>query len=145
MKNSLLRAVALSALLLAPAAACLAQAADSVAGVDPASTLTTPSDVKATAVSSTQVTLEWTIPREGSVKGYSIDRCEGEADRCMFFKPVGTTQEKKFTNSDLTPGSTYNYRVAADLGTGRIMSYSKVISVTVPESDEVPAASEAKN
>ncbi|MEL1263049.1 fibronectin type III domain-containing protein [Pseudoxanthomonas putridarboris] len=143
MKAKALAVSALIAIAAVPSIAVLAQSSGANSGAaasaDPM-TLTTPKDVRITSVSSTEVTLAWDIAREAGVKHYSIDRCEGERERCMFFKVVGTSKTKTFTDSDLNPGSTYNYRVQA-IAPNLPASYSDATTVTTPESDAAPASS----
>jgi hypothetical protein len=63
-------------------------------------------------LSSTQIQLTWT-DAVGNADGYRVERCQG--DRCKDLAEVGraASTERSFTDSTLSPSTTYGYRVVA--------------------------------
>jgi hypothetical protein len=63
-------------------------------------------------LSSTQIQLTWT-DAVGNTDGYRVERCQG--DCCKDLAGVGRagSTERSFTDSKLSPSTTYGYRVVA--------------------------------
>lgn len=106
----------------------IASATTSAAGDTQAPTA--PSNLSATASSSTQIGLTWTASTDNvGVTGYRIERCTGAG--CTTFTQVGTTTgATTFGNSGLTASTSYSYRVRAADAAGNLSGYSNVASAT---------------
>src|SRR6185295_266886 len=73
----------------------------------PPSTVT---GLTATAVSATQINLTWTAATDNvGVTGYRVERCQGAS--CTSFVQIATPTGTSFSNTGLTPSTTYRYRV----------------------------------
>jgi regulation of enolase protein 1 (concanavalin A-like superfamily) len=99
---------------------------------------TTPSNVTATASSSTQINLTWTAATDNvGVTGYVVDRCQGSG--CTSFAQVGTPGGTSFTDTTgLVASTSYSYRVRARDAAGNVGAYSAVASVTTPGGSTTP-------
>jgi PKD repeat protein len=109
----------------------------------------TPAGPAATPVSSTQIKLAWTASSDNvGVTGYRIERCPGAA--CTnFVALVATSTATSFTDTGLTPATTYRYRVRAADAAGNLSGYSSVASAITQAgadttSPTVPTALTAK-
>jgi titin len=91
--------------------------------------LNPPTGLTATAVSTTQITLSWTDHSQ-SEDGYSIERKSPGGD----FVQTGTIgpNTTTFSDSGLSPSTTYTYRVRAFSSTAGNSQYSNEASVTTP-------------
>ena len=71
-----------------------------------------PTNLAATAVSSTQINLSWT-DASANEDGFRIERCEGAG--CVNYGLVATTAANatNYSNTGLTPSTTYRYRIQA--------------------------------
>ena len=92
---------------------------------------TAPSSLAATAQSSTQVNLNWTAATDNiGVTGYRIERCAGSG--CSNFAeisaPAGTGTT--FSDTGLTAGTAYTYRVRAADAAGNLGPYSNTSTAT---------------
>ena len=85
-----------------------------------------PSNLTATASSSTQIGLTWTASTDNvGVTGYRIERCSGAS--CSGFAQIGTTTTATtFTDTGLTASTSYSYRVRANDAAGNLSGYSNV-------------------
>lgn len=85
-----------------------------------------PAAVVATAVSPTEVLVTWSpvTDAEGGVKNYNVYRDDVR---------VGAPTTTAFTDTGLTPGTTYAYRVSAVDSLGREGEKSPPVTVTTPE------------
>ena len=92
-----------------------------------------PSNLTATAVSSTQINLSWT-DNSSDEDGFNIYRATDGVD-FAFYTKVGKNVTTR-SNTNLTPGTTYYYRVLAYNG-GGTSNYSNTASATTLS---VPAA-----
>ena len=73
---------------------------------------TTPTSLAATAFSATQINLSWGASTDNvGVTGYQIERCEGAG--CSNFTALTTVAATTFSNTGLTNGTSYSYRVRA--------------------------------
>jgi chitodextrinase len=98
----------------------------------PVPTLTTPSNLTATAVSSTQINLSWTASTEtgGTVSKYLVERCQGAS--CSNFAQIATPTGTTVNDTGLTASTAYSYRVRATDATGNLGGYSNTASATTP-------------
>jgi YD repeat-containing protein len=90
-----------------------------------------PTGLSATATSTTQVALTWAASTAGSggaVTGYLVQRCSGAA--CTSFAQIGTASALSYTDTGLTAGVSYSYRVAATDAAGDVSGWSATASAT---------------
>ena len=129
---------------------------------------TAPTNLTATAASSTQINLSWTASTDNvGVTGYKVEQCQGSG--CSNFAQVGTTDNvgvtgykveqcqgsgcSNFAQVGTTNGSTttysatglavstsYSYRVRATDAAGNLSAYSNVASATTPADTQPPTA-----
>jgi chitodextrinase len=93
---------------------------------------TAPSNLSATAVSSSQINLSWTASIDNvGVTGYRVERCEGSS--CSNFTQTGTLSGTSYVDSSLTGNTMYRYRVQAQDAAGNLSGYSNIASATTPE------------
>lgn len=87
----------------------------------------TPANLVATAVSSTQINLTWTASTDNvGVTGYKVERCQGGG--CSSFSQIATTTNTSFNDTGLTPSTSYSYRVRATDAAGNLSGYSNAPS-----------------
>ena len=92
---------------------------------------TAPAGLAATAGSTSQVTLGWTASTDNvGVTGYLVERCAGAA--CSTFAQVGTSPAAAYTDTTVSPSTTYSYRVRATDAANNLSGYSNVASATTP-------------
>ena len=92
---------------------------------------TSPSDLTATAVSSSQITLEWTASTDNvGVTAYLVERCQGAG--CTGFGQIATVAGTTYGDKGLLGGTSYSYRVRATDAAGNLGSYSNTASATPP-------------
>jgi len=90
-----------------------------------------PTGLGATAASATQVNLSWTASTDNvGVAGYRVERCQGAA--CSTFAQVATPTATSFSDTGLTAGTSYSYRVRAADAAGNLGAYSNIASATTP-------------
>ena len=91
---------------------------------------TAPSNLTATASSSSAIGLTWTASTDNvGVTGYRIERCSGSS--CSSFAQVGTTTTATtFSDTGLTASTSYSYRVRATDAAGNLSSYSNTATAT---------------
>ena len=90
---------------------------------------TAPASLTATALGSTSIGLSWPAATDNSgVTGYRIYRAGTQ---------IGTTTALSYTNTGLTPGTTYSYAVRAVDAAGNL-SASVSASATTPGGDTQP-------
>ena len=91
---------------------------------------TAPTNLNATAAGSTQIDLTWTASTDDvGVTGYLVERCQGAA--CSNFAslpatPTGTA----YTDTGLSPNTTYRYRVRAIDAAANLSGYSNIAGST---------------
>src|SRR5690348_5245332 len=89
----------------------------------------TPANLVATVISSTQINLTWTASTDNvGVTGYKVERCQGGG--CLNFSQTTTTTNTNFSDTGLTPSTSYSYRVRATDAAGNLSGYSNVPSGT---------------
>jgi fibronectin type 3 domain-containing protein len=101
---------------------------------------TAPSSLTATAASGTQINLAWTASTDNvGVTGYQVERCQGAG--CTNFASVTTVTGTTFSNTGLTNGTSYSYRVRATDAAGNPSAYSNVASASTPDTQAPTAPS----
>jgi chitodextrinase len=90
---------------------------------------TAPGSLAASASSQTQINLSWVASTDNiAVAGYRVERCQGSG--CSSFAQIATPTGTTYTNTGLTPGTSYRYRARAIDGSGNLSSYSNVATAT---------------
>ncbi len=109
-------------------------------GVSDTQAPTTPATLTAAAASATQINLSWTASTDNvAVTGYRVERCQGVG--CVTFAQIaaptgiGTT----YSNTALTTGTSYSYRVRATDAAGNLSGYSPIATATTPDT-QAPTA-----
>jgi chitodextrinase len=93
----------------------------------------TPTNLVATAASSTQINLSWTASTDNvGVTGYLVERCQGSG--CSNFAQNATPAATSFNDSGLLASTAYSYRVRATDAAGNLSGYSNTASATTPSS-----------
>lgn len=88
-----------------------------------------PSNLSATTVSSSQISLSWTASLDNvGVTGYRVERCQGVS--CTAFAEIATVTGISYSDALLTAATSYRYRVRATDGAGNLSGYSNVASAT---------------
>jgi uncharacterized repeat protein (TIGR01451 family) len=100
---------------------------------------TAPAGLVATAINAGQSNLSWTASTDNvGVTAYHVERCQGSG--CASFGEIAAPAGTATTYSDttVTAGTTYTYRVRASDGFGNLSPYSNTSSATVPVPDTQP-------
>jgi chitodextrinase len=91
-----------------------------------------PGTLTATALSGTQVNLSWGAATDDvGVTGYRVERCQGVG--CSVFIKLATPIGTSFSDTGLTPNTSYTYVVLATDAAGNLGPYSNSASVTTTE------------
>jgi hypothetical protein len=103
---------------------------NSATAVTAGATPTAPTNLAATAASSTLVNLSWGKATEagGTISQYLIERCQGPG--CSNFVQVGTASSVTFADGSLTGSTTYSYRVRAKDSVGNTGPYSNIATAS---------------
>ncbi|HSS39810.1 MAG TPA: fibronectin type III domain-containing protein, partial [Polyangia bacterium] len=97
-----------------------------------------PSNLVATPVSGTRISLAWTASMDAvGVTGYVVERCQGAA--CTTFSQVGTAPGAAFTDTGLAAATAYSYRVRGTDAAMNLSAYSNVATATTKSAVEAPA------
>ncbi len=90
----------------------------------------TPTDLKASVISKSQINLAWTDNATNET-GFYIERCKGST--CTNFSRIATVgvNVTSYSNTKLTANTTYRYRIAAYNAAG-VSSYSNIVAATTP-------------
>jgi fibronectin type 3 domain-containing protein len=92
---------------------------------------TAPTNLTATAASSTQINLAWTASTDNvGVTGYQVERCQGTG--CSTFALVASPAGTAYSDPGLQPATSYSYRVRATDAAGNLSGYSNTASATTP-------------
>src|SRR5262249_54309225 len=84
-----------------------------------------PSNLTATAKSSTQIDLSWGASSDAAgVTGYRVERCQG--DSCSTFTQIAAPTTTSYSDTGLTPTTSYSYRVRAIDSAGQFGPYSTI-------------------
>jgi chitodextrinase len=102
---------------------------------------TAPSNLTATAVSTSQIDLAWTASTDNmGVTGYRVERCQGAG--CTNFAEVASTIGTTYSDTALPAGTSFSYRVRAADTSGNLSPYSNTSSATTnaepPPPDTTP-------
>ncbi|HZF18150.1 MAG TPA: LamG-like jellyroll fold domain-containing protein [Burkholderiales bacterium] len=98
---------------------------------------TAPGALSATAAGATQVNLAWTASTDNvAVTNYLIESCVGAG--CTTFAQIATSATPSFSNTGLTSGTSYSYRVRATDAAGNLSTYSNTASVVTSSPDTTP-------
>ena len=94
----------------------------------PPSTPGTPIGVPA---GTTGINLSWISATDNvGVVGYQLDRCRGMG--CNKFSQIAAPSGPSFSDTGLSPGTTYRYRVRAYDAAGNTGRYSSILTITLP-------------
>ncbi len=112
--------------------------ADTTAPSAPASLTATP------AASGTQIDLSWAAASDNvGVTGYRLERCQGAS--CSTFAQIATPSATTYSDTALTPATSYSYRVRATDAAGNLGAYSPVATATTPSVVDTTAPSTPAN
>ena len=93
---------------------------------------TTPSGLTATAVSGTQINLNWNASTDNvGVTGYQVQRCQGAG--CSNFAQIATPTTTTYSDTGLTPATSYTYRVRAIDAAGNVSGFSSTATAATPD------------
>ena len=93
----------------------------------------TPTNLSATAISSSQIHLSWGASTDASgIANYELERCSGST--CTNFVQIATPTGTSYSNTGLTANTTYRFRVRAKDSAGLFSGYSNIVSATTPSS-----------
>jgi YD repeat-containing protein len=95
---------------------------------------TVPGGLTANAASGTQVNLSWSASTDtggSNLSGYKIERCQGSG--CSSFAQIASTTSTSHSDSGLSSGATYLYRVRAYDGAGNHSGYSSTATAATPD------------
>ena len=88
-----------------------------------------PTNLTATTISSSQINQSWTASTDNvGVTGYRIYRCQGAG--CTPSAQIATSVTNSYSDSGLSPSTTYIYRVAAYDAAGNVSGQSSSASAT---------------
>lgn len=93
----------------------------------PGTSLSPPVELSATATSTTQVSLTWTAPTQGTVDHYEVWRTQSLT---LPYSLAGSSTSTTFTDSSVTGGVTYLYKVRAVGPEENFSDYSDVNMAT---------------
>src|SRR6266705_2238708 len=110
-----------------------------VSATTSAPTFTAPSNLTATAASTTQINLSWTAATEtgGTITQYLVERCQGPS--CTNFAQIGTSIGATYNDTGLTAATNYSYRVRATDAANDLGPYSTAAS-TATQTPQPPTA-----
>ena len=92
-----------------------------------------PSNLTATAISSTQINLSWTASTDNiAVTGYRVERCQGAG--CSSFAQIATPSSTSYSDTGVQESTSYSYRVRATDAAGNLSGYSTSATATTPAS-----------
>ncbi len=92
---------------------------------------TAPTNLTATAATTTQINLSWTASMDNvGVTGYKVERCSGAG--CANFVQIATPTGTTYNDTSLTASTSYSYRVRASDAAGNNSVYSNTVSATTP-------------
>ncbi len=90
---------------------------------------TAPGNLTATAASASQINLSWTASTSNvGLANYIVQRCEGAG--CTAFAQIATPSGTNYSDTGLSLGATYSYRVQAIDTAGNLSPFSSVASAT---------------
>jgi chitodextrinase len=90
-----------------------------------------PGSLSATAASSNQINLSWSASSDNvGVTGYRIERCQGAS--CSTFAQIAALASASYSDTGLSPSTSYTYRVRATDAAGNLSSYSSTATASTP-------------
>jgi len=90
---------------------------------------TAPTGLSALAASTTQINLTWSASTDNiGVTSYLVERCAGSG--CIGFVQIAAPAATSLSDTSLSAGTIYNYRVRATDAAGNLSAYSSVVSAT---------------
>ena len=90
-----------------------------------------PTGLSATAISSSRIDLGWTASTDNvGVAGYRVERCQGAG--CTNFAQVAPPTGTTYSDTGLSPSTTYRYQVRAVDAAGNLSPYSVIATATTP-------------
>jgi glucose/arabinose dehydrogenase/fibronectin type 3 domain-containing protein len=93
-----------------------------------------PTGLTATVAGTTQINLSWTASTDNvGVAEYRIERCQGAS--CTSWAQIATTAMTTFSNTGLTAGTAYRYRIRAADAVPNLSGYSSIVSATTQATD----------
>jgi hypothetical protein len=96
-----------------------------------------PINLAAAVVWQSGINLSWVASTDNvGVVGYRTERCQGAG--CTAFAQIGTASSTSYSDSGLTSGATYVYRVRAADFAGNLSGYSATATATTPAPDTTP-------
>ncbi|MEJ0037686.1 MAG: Calx-beta domain-containing protein [Gammaproteobacteria bacterium] len=105
---------------------------------------TAPTGLTATAVSSSQITLNWTASTDNvAVTGYRVERCQGVG--CSTFAEIATPTGTTFSDTGRAASTSYTYRVRAQDAVPNLSAYSSTSSATTQAAADTQAPSQPMN
>jgi chitodextrinase len=94
-----------------------------------------PTGLSATASSSTQINLSWAASSDDvGVTGYLVERCQGSG--CSTFVQVTSVTGTTYSDSGLSAGTSYSYRIRATDAASNLSSYSSTATATTQTSSD---------
>lgn len=96
---------------------------------------TTPSGLSASASGSSAIALSWSASTDSGgsgLAGYRIERCAGAG--CTGFAQIATVSGTSYSDSGLSAGTTYRYRIRAYDNAGNVSAYSAIAEATTASS-----------
>ncbi len=97
---------------------------------------TAPTNLAATATSSSQINLTWTASTDNvGVTGYKVERCSGAG--CANFAQIATPTTTTFSDRGLTTSTSYSYRVRANDAAGNNSAYSNTATASTPAAGNI--------
>jgi chitodextrinase len=98
---------------------------------------TAPATLTATAISATQIDLNWSAATDNvGVAGYRVERCIGTG--CTTFGQVAAPTTLTLSDGGRTAATTYRYQVRAVDAVGNLGLYSPIATATTPAAPPVP-------
>src|SRR5712692_7522949 len=92
---------------------------------------TAPSSLTATPSGGNQINLSWIASTDNvGVTGYLVERCARNG--CSNFAQIGTTTATTYSETGLSSGTTYRYRVRAIDSAGNLSGYSNIAKAKTP-------------
>jgi fibronectin type 3 domain-containing protein len=90
---------------------------------------TAPTNLSASAVSTSEVDLSWGASTDSlGVTGYRVERCQGAA--CTSFTQIATPTGTTYADTGLTANTSYSYRVRAIDSAGNLGAYSNIVTAS---------------
>lgn len=90
---------------------------------------TIPAGLFATATSTTQIDLGWSVSTDNvGVTAYLLERCQDAG--CTVFTQIASLSGTSYSDTNLTPSTSYSYRVRATDAATNTSGYSNTVSAT---------------